>query len=91
MASRPWRYSSISLRQKNNTINHVHGLGLIFSRQTSKFLENYSDNVKHLKDRFFLVTPLNKEAHAKICKIEHDPHIFVHIYSTNSGGRITYG
>lgn len=32
------------------------------------YFEAYSNSVRYFKDRYFTVTPLNKEVHAKICK-----------------------
>lgn len=32
----------------------------------------YYDSIKHFKDQFFLVAPLNKEGRAKVCNIGSD-------------------
>lgn len=46
------------------------GLGLVSLRQSTKYFETYSNSVKHFKDQFFLVVPLNKEAHLKTCRLD---------------------
>lgn len=60
-------------KTQNNTDNHACGLGLTSLRKTLKFFKTYSNHVKHFRDHFVLVTPLNEEAHVKICKIELEP------------------
>lgn len=49
--------------------HHVWSQGLISLRQCIMYFEAYSNSMRYFKDRYFTVTPLNKEVHVKICKI----------------------
>lgn len=48
------------------------GVSFIFMSVVFYMFDVYFDGVKHFKDRFFLVTPLNEEAHTQICSITLD-------------------
>lgn len=53
-----------------NNVKSTNGLGIFSLRKNVKYFETYSNNVIHFKDHFFLVAPLNEEAHANIFRLE---------------------
>lgn len=46
--------------------NYTNSLGLLSLKKKIEYFDTYFDSAKNCKDHFFLVTPFNKEAHAKI-------------------------
>lgn len=47
----------------------MQGQGLITLMQITHFLEMFLENPKQFENRFFLVVPLHKKAHAIMCTI----------------------
>lgn len=50
----------------------TNGFGIISLWQMTKYFEPCFDSVKNFKDHFFLVVPLNREAHSTICTLDPD-------------------
>lgn len=65
-----------------NNPNYANDFGLLSLRQNIRHFKTYSDRVKHFKNYFYLVTPLNKEAQAKISHLEpgHPPICIYNFY-----------
>lgn len=61
------------LKAQHSSAHQTHGKGFIYSRQCVRYFDAYSDSVRYFKDQYFLFTPLNEEAHAKICDIDVGP------------------
>lgn len=52
------------------SVHHAHGQCSVTLTHVSRYFEVYYDSMRHFKDKFFLLTPLNKEAHVKVCSID---------------------